>query len=429
MERVLIKEGLKRTKDTVTICGWVHKIRDYGKLTFLLVRDRSGIIQVVIEGKEKPQLRLECIVRVTGTVVSNVKAPYGSELLCDSIEIISDVEYDILPLQINTDVLDSGMEAILDNRVLSLRNERIHAIFTVQQEIISCFRDFFKSNGFTEIQTPKIVAEGTEGGSELFPVKYFNKRVFLAQSPQFYKQMMVGAGYERVFEVGHAYRAELHNTARHLNEYVSLDAEMGFIEDENDIMHMENKFLQYLFSTLKETCSRELEIYGVELPEIGDIPKITLSDAQSIIKDLYGKSSPSGNIDPEGEKLICEYSKKEFGSEFIFLTKYPVKKRPVYAMPDSKDNTLTNSFDLLYKGLEITTGGQRIHKYSMLYENMKKFGLEPEKFSFYLDTFKYGVPPHGGFAIGLERLTLKILNLINIREASLFPRDIDRVSP
>lgn len=429
MERILIKEAIKQIGGKVTIYGWIHKIRDYGKLTFLLIRDRSGIIQAVVEGKEKILLRLESVVSITGVIVASEKAPRGAELICDSIDLISDVEYDILPLQINKEILDSSMESILDNRVLSLRNERIHGIFNVQQEIIACFRDFFKLQGFTEIQTPKIVAEGTEGGSEVFPVKYFNKRVFLAQSPQFYKQMMVAAGYERVFEVGHAYRAELHNTARHLNEYVSLDVEMGFINDENDIMDMENKFLQYLFSSLKNVCKQEFELYGIDLPEIGIIPRITLSEARSMIKDIYGKSSPAGNLDPEGEKLVCEYSKEKYGSEFIFVTKYPVKKRPVYAMPDPLDNSLTNSFDLLYKGLEITTGGQRIHSYKMLYENMKKFGLEPEQFSFYIDTFKYGVPPHGGFAIGLERLTLKILDLVNIREASLFPRDIDRVSP
>lgn len=429
MERVLIKEIFNQIGNRVTVCGWVHKIRDLGNVSFILIRDRSGIIQVVLEGKDKIQLRLEYVVSITGTVVSNGKAPGGIEIISDMVKVISSTEYDILPLQLNRDDIDSGIEAILDNRVLSLRNMKIHSIFTIQQDILSCFRDFFKFNDFTEIQTPKIVSEGAEGGSELFPVKYFNKKAYLAQSPQFYKQMMVAAGYERVYEIGHAYRAELHNTARHLNEYVSMDVEMGFIEDENEIMEIENKFLQYLFLTLTKKCSSELKLLNVSLPLLDTIPRLKLSEAQSIIKERYGKNSPSGNIDAEGEKLICEYVKETYGCDFVFLTKYPVKKRPVYAMPDTENKSLTNSFDLLYKGLEITSGGQRIHNYSLLYENMKQFGLDPEKFSFYLNTFKYGVPPHGGFAIGLERLTIKILGLANVREASLFPRDLDRVWP
>lgn len=429
MDRTLINEALNLTGNTVTVYGWVHNIRDLGNIIFLIIRDRTGIIQVIINKSNDIHLRLECVVSVTGTILSNAKAPGGIEIASESVDVISDVEYDILPIQINRKHLASSLETALDNRVLSLRNIKIHSIFNVQQEISGCFRDFFKCNDFTEIQTPKIVAEGTEGGSEVFPVRYFNKRVFLAQSPQFYKQMMVAAGYERVFEIGHAYRAELHNTARHLNEYVSLDVEMGFIKDENDIMDMENEFLKYLFRALRLKCRKEFELYDIELPDIGVIPRMKLSDAQAVLKEVYNKCSPPGNIDPEGEKLICKYSEEKFGSEFIFLTKYPVKKRPVYAMPDPFNTNLTNSFDLLYKGMEITTGGQRIHTYSKLYDNMIKFGFEPEKFSFYVDTFKYGVPPHGGFAIGLERLTLKLLNLTNIREASLFPRDMDRVSP
>lgn len=429
MERTLIVNAVKKIGERVTVFGWVHNIRDHGNIAFLFIRDRSGIVQVVVQGKDIALPRLECVVSVTGTMAENSKAPNNVEIVCEELVTISDVEYDMLPIKINRLNVDSGIEAVLNNRVLSLRNPKIHGVFILQQEIIKCFRDFYKNNGFTEIQTPKIVAEGTEGGSEMFAVKYFNKKVYLAQSPQFYKQMMVAAGYERVFEVGHAYRAELHNTARHLNEYVSLDVEMGFIDDENDIMDIENEFLKYLFSTIKDTCKDVLSLYGIGLKEVGEIPRITLKEAQELIKREYGKSSPAGNIDAEDEKLISMYVKEKMGSDFVFLTKYPVKKRPVYAMPDPEDATLTRSFDLLYKGLEITTGGQRIHSYRRLYENMKKFGFEPEAFSFYLDTFKYGVPPHGGFAIGCERLTQKILNLTNIREASLFPRDTDRVSP
>lgn len=429
MERTLVKEARQKIGSRVWLSGWVHRIRDLGNLTFLLLRDRSGFIQVVLEGKDHPELRLESVVKIEGMVVANEKAPGKTEVLGAKVEVISAAEYDCLPLAVNGGAFKEGLDVILNHRVLSLRNPLVHGIFLVQQEIIKGFRDFFREKGFTEIQTPKIVAEGAEGGAELFPVKYFKKRVYLAQSPQFYKQMMVAAGYERVFEVGHAYRAELHNTTRHLNEYVSLDVEMGFIRDEHDLMTIENEFLQYLFSSLKKTCREELSRHGVELSDPGVIPRLSVQEAQAILKAEYGKSSPLGSIDAEAEKLIGRYVKEKTGSDFIFLTGYPVSKRPVYAMPAEEDPNLTKSFDLLYKGLEITTGGQRIHSYRMLTAKMQAFGLNPEDFGFYLDTFKYGVPPHGGFAIGCERLTMQLLNLANVREASLFPRDVDRVTP
>ncbi len=429
MERTLAKEAREKVGSMIWLCGWVHRLRDLGNLTFMLLRDRSGLIQVVLEGKEHPELRLETVVKIEGKVVANDKAPDGVEIQATKVEVISDVEYDYLPLAINSGAIKEGLDAILNHRVLSLRNPLVHGIFLVQQEIVEAFREFFRSRGFTEIHTPKIVAEGAEGGAEMFPVKYFKKRAYLAQSPQFYKQMMVAAGYERVFEVGHAYRAELHNTARHLNEYLSLDVEMGFIQDENDLMTIENDFLRYLFAVLPERCGEELARYGVELTDPGEIPKLTVGEAQALLKKEFGKSLPGGNIDAEAEKLLGRYIKEKTGSDFLFLTAFPVAKRPVYALPIAEEPVLTRSFDLLYKGLEITTGGQRIHSYRMLYEKMVAFGLNPEDFGFYLDTFKYGVPPHGGFAIGCERLTMQLLNLANIREASLFPRDLERVTP
>ena len=263
----------------------------------------------------------------------------------------------------------------------------------------------------------------------MFTVNYFNRRAFLAQSPQFYKQMMVGAGFEKVFEIGYAYRAELHNTWRHLNEYVSLDVEMGFIKDESDLMDVEEDFLRYMFKHLKETCSEELKLYGVEVPEELNIPRIPLAEAQKMLLEKYGKKSPVGNIDHEGEALLHKYIKEKYNSDFVFLTEYPVSKRPMYTMEDEKNPGFTKSFDLIYKGLEITTGGQRIHDYEMLKERIVGAKMKLEDFAFYLDTFKYGMPPHGGFAIGLERITMKVLELSNIREAALFPRDIKRLTP
>ena len=251
----------------------------------------------------------------------------------------------------------------------------------------------------------------------------------MAQSPQFYKQMMVGAGFERVFEIGAAYRAEPHSTWRHLNEYMSLDLEMGFIESEDDIMDLEERLLGFIMDHLKEKCSDELKLMKVELPKMVKIPRISLTDAQDILLKEFGKKSPVGNIDADGEKLFAKYVKDKYQSDFVFLTKYPASKRPVYTMPDEELEGMTKSFDLIFKGLEITTGGQRIHDYDMLMDNMIKFGAKPESFDFYLESFKYGMPPHGGLAIGLERITMMILGLDNIRKATLLPRDLNRVTP
>ncbi|AOT72916.1 aspartate--tRNA(Asn) ligase [Geosporobacter ferrireducens] len=429
MERTYVKDLSGQIGNPVLLRGWVHKIRDFGKLKFIMLRDKTGLVQLVISDQTHEGLRIETPLEVRGILQKNDKAVKGLEVQVEALSILAEPEYDILPIEINREDLNSALETNLNYRSLSLRNVKKRAIFKVQEEITECFRTFLKGEMFSEIHTPKLVSSGTEGGSEVFTVKYFDRRAFLAQSPQFYKQMMVGAGFERVFEVGHAYRAELHNTWRHLNEYVSLDVEMGFIKDEFDLMNLENRFMKYLFDHLKETCAEELEMYHITLEDIGEIPKMTLEEVHEILLDRYDKKSPVGNIDAEGEILISQYVKEKYNSDFVFLTKYPVKKRPVYAMPDDENPELTKSFDLIYKGLEITTGGQRIHSYSHLKNNMIKFGLNPDDFDFYVDTFKYGMPPHGGFAIGLERLTMKILELDNIREATLFPRDMKRLTP
>jgi len=285
------------------------------------------------------------------------------------------------------------------------------------------------SEGFLEVHTPKIVASGTEGGTELFPVQYFERTAYLAQSPQFYKQMLVGAGYERVFEVGPVYRAEPHSTTRHLNEYISLDIEMGFIESEQDLLALEARLLRHMFARVHERCAKELEMYGVTVPKIPErIPQITLAQAHEILHERFDKRI-AGDLDPESERLLCRYAQEEWGCELLFVTHYPREKRPMYAMPDSHNPALTRSFDLLYKGLEITTGGQRIHEYEQLVESIRGRGLDPTNFEFYLEVFKYGMPPHGGFAIGAERLTMQLLNLSNVREASFFPRDRTRLTP
>lgn len=413
----------------VEVKGWVHKIYDLGKISFVRLRDKTGIIQVVLDKELRGKLRLEMCIAVKGKKATNPKAPSGIEVQGEEIDILGKAYYDILPFEINSGKIEATLETQLDHRTISLRAPKITSVFKIQAKIADAFKDYLNGLNFTEIYTPKIVAEGTEGGSELFTVNYFDHRAFLAQSPQFYKQMMVGAGFERVFEVGHAYRAELHNTYRHLNEYVSLDVEMGFIEDETELMDLEEGFFNYLFPYLKKECEAELKLHGIELPDSVSIPRIPLAKAQDILLETYGKRSPKGNIDAEGEKLFSQYVKEKYNSDFVFLTKYPIAKRPMYTMPDDEIEGTTKSFDLIYKGLEITTGGQRIHDYEMLVKNIAKFGFKTEDYAFYTENFKYGMPPHGGLAIGLERLTMKILNFENIREATLLPRDMKRITP
>ena len=429
LERTFISEVKDSQDETILLRGWVYKIIDLSNIVFVKLRDKSGIIQLVTNKEQIEGLKLENAIEVIGKKSKNEKAPGGIEIIVDEIKILGRTYYDKLPFEINSYKNKAALETQLDHRTIALRRPEIRAIFKVQNEIEHAFRDYLRSKNFEQIHTAKIIDSSTEGGSEMFTVNYFDRRSFLAQSPQFYKQMMVGAGFERVYEIGHAYRAELHNTWRHLNEYVSLDVEMGFIKDEFELMDLEEGFLDYLFKHLNKVCKKELEMYKVELPNEVKIPRITLEEAHKILLEKYNKKSPIGNIDAKGEELICDYVKKEYGTEFVFLTKYPVAKRPMYTMPDDEDKTLTKSFDLIYDGLEITTGGQRINDYEMLKENIIKFGLNPEDFDFYLDTFKYGMPPHGGFAIGLERLTMKILKLSNIREATLVPRDMKRLTP
>jgi nondiscriminating aspartyl-tRNA synthetase len=429
MDRIYIKDLAVNGEETVLLKGWVHKIRDLSHVSFIMLRDKSGIIQIVCTKEQIKGLRLENAIEVKGVVRANEKAPMGIEVEVTNIEVAGKVFYDKLPFEIQSYKDKASLETQLDFRTISLRIPKKKAIFKVQNQIETAFREFFKSNYFEEIHTPKLTHSGTEGGSEVFTVNYFNRRAFLSQSPQFWKQMMVGAGFERVFEVGYAYRAELHNTWRHLNEYVSLDVEMGFIKDETDLMNIEEKFLNYLYKHLKETCSEELKIFNVELPDELNIPRIPLAEAQEILLKEFNKKSPVGNIDNEGEALFHKYIKDKYNTDFVFLTEYPSAKRPMYAMECEDNAEITKSFDLIFKGVEITTGGQRIHDYEMLKAKMERMGIKVEDFDFYLDTFKYGMPPHGGFAIGLERITMQILNLGNIREAALFPRDMKRLTP
>lgn len=425
MNRTLLEDLNNKVGEIVKIQGWVSRIRKLGKIAFVILRDRTGVVQCVVNTKniDINGLKIETVVEITGEVAEH----NNIEIQLISLEIISEVKEDI-PIEINKDKIEANLDTVLNNRVLSLRHKTINSVFKIEACLAQGFGEFLTEHGFTQIFTPKIVSGGAEGGTEVFELDYFEQKAYLAQSPQFYKQMMVAAGYERVFEIGHVYRAEEHNTNRHLNEYVSLDFEMAFIEDENNIMDIETELLKSMLEKIKIQCEKELKILNVELPEIKDkIPSMKLSEAIKILREVYGKEDLIKDIDPEGERLISKYVKEKYNSDFIFLTHYSAEKRPMYTMPAA--DGLTHSFDLIFRGIEITTGGQRIDNYEMLKRSMEAKGLRPEYFQEYLQVFKYGMPPHGGLAIGLERLTAQLLGLKNIREATLFPRDRSRITP
>ncbi|AVQ44666.1 aspartate--tRNA(Asn) ligase [Clostridium botulinum] len=429
MKRKLISELKNSINEKVNLQGWIHKIRKLKNITFLIIRDRSGLIQCIV-GNDKFDLsivKIESIVSITGAVKESTNDLNPFEIQVENLEIIN-AALDELPIEINKENLKINLDTMLNNRILSLRHPKVNSIFKVQNSIVNGFREFLNKEDFTEIYTPKIVWEGAEGGTEVFKVKYFENTAYLAQSPQFYKQMMVGAGFERVFEIGHAYRAEEHNTNRHLNEYISMDLEIGFIEDEKDIMEIEERLLKFILEKLNNECREYFDLLEAELPRIqGGIPKITFKEALDILSREYNKNNLTYDLDPESEKLICRYAKEKLNSDFIFLTNYPRKKRPMYTMPLGEDGT--HSFDLLFRGIEITTGGQRIHDYNMLIDNMKFKGFNPKDYESYLSAFKYGMPKHGGLAIGLERLTARLLGLENVREAALITRDRTRLLP
>ena len=423
--------ALEREGMEVKAEGAVHRVRNMGEIVFVVLRQAEGLLQTVFdrEGFEQAgDIREGCTVRVEGVLRREERAPRGVEIAAESAEILS-VPAGPLPLPVDKRKLGASLEARLDHRAISLRNVRERARFRVQEGIVRGFRDFLYSQGFTEIHTPKIGAKGAEGGANIFKLNYFHRPAVLAQSPQFYKQMMVGV-FDRVFETGPVFRAEKHNTRRHLNEYTSLDFEMGYIRGMEDVMGMETEMLRYVMEILKREYARELELLDVTVPEIPFIPALRFDEAKRLVSETYGRRARAPfDLEPEEESLIGTYAKETFGSDFVFTTHYPSKKRPFYAMDDPEDSRYTLSFDLLYKGMEITTGGQRIHDYRMLTDKMAARGMTDEGMEEYLEAFRCGMPPHGGLGIGLERLTVQLLGEDNVREGCLFPRDMGRLTP
>lgn len=426
----LLEDGM--LGETVKVNGAVHAVRDMGTVAFVILRKREGLVQCVYEeGTAKFDLREikeAATVEVTGTLEKSEKAPNGIEIRMEEIRILSTPK-ESLPLAISKWKLDTSLEAKLNYRSISLRNIKERAKFKIQEGIVRGFREFLYQEGFTEIHTPKIGAKGAEGGSNLFKLDYFHRPAVLEQSPQLYKQMMVGV-FDRVFETGPVFRAEKHNTKRHLNEYTSLDFEMGYIDSFEDIMAMETGFLQYMMGLLEREYAKELQILGVTLPKVDRIPAIRFDEVKQKVSEKYGRKIRNPfDLEPEEEHLIGQYAKEEWDSDFVFVTYYPSKKRPFYAMDDPADDRYTLSFDLLFRGLEITTGGQRIHDYDMLMGKLERRGMTEEGLETYLDTFKHGMPPHGGLGIGMERLTMQLLGEDNVRETTLFPRDLSRLTP
>ncbi len=416
----------------VKVSGAVHTIRDMGEVAFVILRKREGLLQCVFEEGvtdfDLKDLKEASAVEVEGTVAKEDRAPNGIEIRLKKIKVLSQPA-DTMPLAISKWKLNTSLEAKLDNRAVSLRNVRERAKFKIQEGLVRGFREFLTEEGFTEIHTPKIGAKGAEGGANLFRFEYFHRPAILEQSPQFYKQMMVGV-FDRVFETAPVFRAEKHNTKRHLNEYTSLDFEMGYIESFEDIMAMETGFLQHTMKLLERDYGKELKMLGVTLPNVDKIPTVRFDEAKELVSQKYDRKIKNPyDLEPEEEHLIGTLFKEEYDADFVFVTHYPSKKRPFYAMDDPEDTTFTLSFDLLFRGLEITTGGQRIHDYQMLRDKIAARGMTEEGMEDYLSAFKYGMPPHGGLGIGLERLTMQLLGENNVRETTLFPRDLSRLEP
>lgn len=432
-EEAELEDLLKAEEGTTIILeGAVHSIRDMGEIAFVILRKREGLIQTVWEeGKtdmELSEIREGDYIHVTGQIKDEERAPHGKEVRLSTIRHLSHVSCP-LPLPIDKWKLNTSLEAKLDRRSLSLRNIRERARFRIQEGIVRGFRDFLYEQGFTEIHTPKIGAKSAEGGANMFRLSYFHRPAVLQQSPQLYKQMMVGV-FDRVFETGPVFRAEKHNTRRHLNEYTSLDFEMGYIHSFLDICAMETGFLQYTMNLLEKEYNKELKLLNITLPDVEKIPYIRFDEAKRLVSEKYNRKIRNPfDLEPEEEELIGKYFKEEYNADFVFVTHYPSKKRPFYAMDDPEDTRYTLSFDLLYHGLEITTGGQRIHDLSMLEEKIQEKGMTEEGLEQYLDAFRFGMPPHGGLGIGLERLTMQLLGEDNVREACLFPRDMSRLEP
>jgi len=414
----------------ITVAGWVEDVRNIGSISFIILRDRKGTLQLTVFKKENAELfekivniPRESVVSVNGLCKESKQARNGYEVVPKEFVVLSVAETP-LPLGV-VDKIESELETRLDNRFIDLRKQEIQAIFKIRDKVLNEAYQYLRSNNFIEIHTPKIIASSSEGGTDVFKIKYFEKEAFLAQSPQLYKQMMMATGLDRVYEIAWYFRAEEHNTRRHLNESTAIDLEMAFIKDEEDIMKILEGLVHSMWKKASE-CKDELDVLGKKIT----IPKMPFKRVKydDVIKDLNKNGSAikwGDDLGSEEEKLFGEIMKKE-GHEFYFITKYPLVAKPFYTMPEEK---YSRSFDLECKGVEISSGSQRIHDVDLLKKRLEECNLNPKDFESYLKTFRYGMPPHGGFGFGIERFLMELLDIKNIRECILFPRDRTRLTP
>lgn len=427
--RVLVDSLTQHTAQSVLLRGWVHRLRVLGKTTFLILRDCSGLAQCVVasETVKGVQLKSEDTIEVQGQVRPDTRAPNGIEVDVASVRVLNPAEQH-LPFTASSSLEGVGIETLIEFRPLALRNPIVGNIFRIQAALLAAFREFLNRRKFTEIITSKLVASGTEGGTNLFELKYFDRVAYLAQSPQFYKEHGVG-GLERVFETGHVYRAEPHASSRHLTEYYSLDIEFGFIDGPEELIQFERELLTYIFERLNSNFGEMLSAYRPEpLPSIMSVPCWEFSECLQLLRTRFNRTELTDDLDPEAERQLCQVAREQHGVAGVFVLGFPLSSRPFYTAP--RDNSgAANSFDLLFDGIEITTGGQRLHRRRDLEQALLRRGISPEGFRAHLAMFDLGMPPHGGFAIGLERLTAQILKLANVRQATLYPRDRYRLTP
>lgn len=437
-ERIRSTEISAHVGKRVALQGWLHAVRRLGGVTFVIVRDGWGAAQAVVEEVEEAEqlapivdgsIQPESVIRLSGIVTSAPQAPGGVELHQPAVEVITPVT-EALPVLIGKKEVKASLATQLDHAVLVNRHPARRAVYRLGAGVMAAFRAHLNSRHFTEIQSPKLVASATESGANVFAVDYFGQRAYLAQSPQFYKQIMVGV-FERVYEVAPVFRAEPHDTTRHINEYVSLDVELGFIENHFTVMGVLRDVLAQIFTTLSTEYAAELALAGAVLPVVpAAIPHIHFAEAQELILARHGvdvRGEP--DLSPQDERWLGEWAQTEHGSDFLFVTGYPMAKRPFYTHTDPTRPGYSNSFDLLFRGTELVTGGQRLHRYADYQAALAARGLSEEPFATYLETFRYGMPPHGGFAIGLERLLMQLTGAPNLRLTTLFPRDLNRLAP
>jgi nondiscriminating aspartyl-tRNA synthetase len=433
MERIWTTDLDRHSGRRVRLEGWLHRQRQLSAVTFVILRDARGLAQIVVEDPalraRLAELHNETVLRVEGAAEANAHAPGGVEIHQPAVTVLG-APQEPPPLDLFRPTLTAQLPTVLDHAALALRHPRRRAIFRLAAASMAGFRATLSGRGFVEIQTPKIVAGATESGANVFAIDYFGRQAYLAQSPQLYKQIMVGI-FERVFEVGPVFRAEPHDTPRHLNEYVSLDAEMGFIEDHVSVMNVLTDVVRGMLAAVQEAVSTGVTLPELRLPEVPDrIPALAFGEAQGLIA-RHTDEDPRGEPDlaPAHERWLGQWARRVHGSEFLFVTGYPMVKRPFYTHPDPRQPEYSNSFDLLFRGLELVTGGQRLHRYADYLAALSARGLSLEPLAGYLEAFRYGMPPHGGFALGLERWVAQLIGAANLRETTLFPRDLSRLTP